>query len=531
MTLPPATSWSNRDFRVGFFDDPNTEAAIRSMCAADYVTFFAGAGVSADQQIPVWPALVRSLLEGHLPAAVRDQIVDFPGAGEVPLSGAIVSAYFQLPMASAVDQMFEENYPGEGANARNAAIHAQLYGKGTLVRVFDRKPSFAYDLLRTAITLRACGKQVHIITTNYDGILEEIAANDPDIRRMLDDFALSVKPYAPHPVPSSGDDEIPVVHIHGYIPRNGAPRSVVFSEPDYVRWMEDSNIRSYLYSRFNHGHTLIVGASLRDYNIVAYLRETQLLGGAKRFAVLPVQGDPGLSISKRSPDLASLLTAIREKRGQQLGIQILAPDYYGQVRQFLIEISLGAASASGTYTEKTYKDRIRKWREGFQSVYSSSDSREAATTALKGLARRLSTWIVEAQHVKCELWVRQDIEGRCLELWAESHVVWMDPSDPDYWPHIEPITLDSDSPAVLAFHNRLATEGRVTNRRPGRWTHFVAMPIVLASVPHNEIPVGIIVALMNCPTVPSQDQLQGVRSHIAAIEQDLMTVGTELLKW
>ena len=54
---------------------------------------------------------------------------------------------------------------------------------------------------------------------------------------------------------------------------------------------------------------------------------------------------------------------------------------------------------------------------------------------------------------------------------------------------------------MSAFAARCATEGRVIHRNDGRWTHFLAVPIILSEAPHYELPVGVMTILLHAPGV------------------------------
>lgn len=513
---------------VGFFDDPGTIDAISRLGAADKLTIFVGAGVSADQRVPAWADLVRILLGDLLPADLRSRSVSRGGSGAgADLPGAIVDAYFQLPMASAVDQVFEMREPGNGVFRRNEAIALLLYQQGDSPRSFLQRPSLAVDALMTAIILKACGKDVHVLSTNYDSVLEEIAAHDPEIVNLLDEYGLDVRPYAASaPGKQAPDCELPIVHIHGYLPRTGPALGVVFSEPDYVEWAENSVLRRYMYSRFDHGHLVMVGASLRDHNVISYLRQTDI-NTTNRYALLPLQGDPGFEIGKQVG--FQLLTAVQERRGEQLGINVLTPDFFGQVRQFLIEVRLAAVlPANLSYNNSAYGTRLRLWQEDFKRrCYEVADNELRATDLLVRLATVICLQVPEATHVKAELWVRNDVELRELELWASSQSIRV--GGERYRPHTTRIDLTSESPATLSFANRTAVQGRVIDRTDGRWTHYLAAPVVLREEPYSEIPVAVVVASLHAPDCSASMTIPGVVQNLSAIVAHMTAVGREAL--
>ena len=274
----------------------------------------------------------------------------------------------------------------------------------------------------------------------------------------------------------------------------------------------------------------MLGASLRDYNIVNYLKQTDA-DDAQRYALLSIQGDPGFEIGTQDEMLFEVLSAIQERRGDEIGISVLAPDFFGQTTQFLIELERAAALASrpDNTCYIPYKDRIRNWAEQFlATTYGNKTRREAATKKLEELAdfvRGLTR--SDTDHLIVELWVRNDIEHRNLELWASSQLMWS--SDDQYWPYREHLSHSSTAPAVASFRDRAASTGRVTHREDGRWTHYLSAPIVLVPEPYWRIPVGVVVVLLNAPKVGPSESIPTIDINEASLVAELVRVGVEIL--
>ena len=520
-TVTPHTTNSYRNLNVGFFDDERTERAVVDLAQADSITFFLGAGVSANQNVPPWADLVRHLLTSSLKGDISQQTL-FDRGRLKTFPQAIIDSYFQLPMASAVDGLLLDAGHTDAVAQRNGMIRNLIYGDNDQ-RSFLQRPSLAREVVLTAIVLKASGQNVHILTTNYDAIIEEIAAQDEEVARLRNEWSLTFKSYTDSPgeIP---DNEIPIVHIHGYIPRNGEPREVVFSEPDYVHWADRADLLRYVQRRFDTGHTVMLGASLRDHNIISYLKNTDL-NARKKYALLPLQGDGAYDIGCKVG--FDIISAIQGVRARALGIQALFPDFFGQVNQFLIELRTAAAlRGDQSYAEVSYRRRIRQWESDLQSYsYGDDDTRRENTEKLRRISEEIGAILPEADHTKVELWARNTIDARTLELWCTSQSTYLGTG---YWRHSKKIELASNSPAVLSFANRSVTLGRVVDRLDDRWTHYLTVPIILDEEPYGLIPVGSVVALFHAPDVQDA-RLPTDEVRTGRIRDLLLVCGTELL--
>jgi hypothetical protein len=512
---------SGRNFDVGFFSDLTTTEAIVDLASATRLTIFVGAGVSADQNIPKWSDLVRDLMLRRIGKA----------EDSTNLVDDILANYLELPSASIVDRLYEEKWPRHGTRHRNSDIRSAIYGTPAQPRKVNTSPSLIKEILLVAAAMKTLGRDVHIVTTNYDCLFEELRQTDEEVKQVFTHYNVELLPLAVEPPLEVEPSAIPLVYIHGRIPRKG-PYSdlVVFSEPDYVAWMQRSDLRDYLSRRFDHGYTLVLGASLRDYNIITYLKRTHS-PEAVRYALMPVQGDTAYAM--KSSEQYSKLTKMQDLRGRALGIALLHPDFFGQVFQFVHELALAVTNnASGdSYADIAYMRRVETWWAAFESrKYASDRVRQAGTRKLQAASQELRTFVPEANHIKLEVWIRAHFsvtdDPRALEMWCSSQSMWL--SKGTHWPHTAALTLNSTLPAIVCFANRGFVYGAVTGRSDKRWTHYAALPIVLESKPYLSVPVGSVVALFNSSHVNS-GALPSVVANSSQIAEKLKVTGESLL--
>jgi hypothetical protein len=138
--------------------------------------------------------------------------------------------------------------------------------------------------------------------------------------------------------------------------------------------------------------------------------------------------------------------------------------------------------------------------------------------------------LIGAEHVKAEVWVRQDPDTRELRLYSTSQTVVL-PGD-GYWAHCTKIQHQSRyHAAVSAFASRGTTQGRVNYRNDGRWTHFLAVPIILPEDPHFEMPVGVVILLLHAPAVEYDGYFGDAESGLMrALAVRMKELGQEFLR-
>lgn len=476
----------HRDPGIGFFDESDTKEAIRRVADAQRLTIFTGAGIAADLRVPNWSALVSRLLEDLESGTYQDDQVCRATVHQA------VDFFHQMPAASIVDALYEERFPGHATEKRNEDIARILYAGRNTEHEAVPEDSLAVYVLRLAVAKRLAGCDVHILTTNYDDVLEQIANHDVT----LSDLRLhDTEVYTSWETKDDGlAPGVPISHLHGFIPRTGPAQSVVFSESEYIKWDQYSLWRDYLPKRVaGGGLTLFVGASLRDYNIAAMIRR---FSKGEVYALLPVEDEVSHAQQREKPWLppSARYAALR---GLHLGVQVLRPDFYGQVCQFLNEAAIPV-----DLRVPDYSTRLRKWWKSWSTQEHDPQGLNHLTScsqALRQFAIDEEQQLDRASYVKAEVWVRTNPDSRQLSLYASSQSVIL--PGRGYWPHSATIEHLSRYAAVSAFAARQATEGTVAYRSDGRWTHFLAVPVILPEKPYYELPVGVVILLLHAPDV------------------------------
>lgn len=505
-----------RDPEVGFFDDHDTKRIIRKIAEADRLTIFVGAGIAADLEIPNWSNLVARLLERLELSNHEDEEACRTAVGFA------LDFFHQMPTASVVDALYTERHRGQAIQQRNRDIASILYPQaGAPENTQVLQDALAIYVLRLATAKRLAGCDVHIVTTNYDDSLERIADSNKDVLSDLGSDGVEV-----FSNDAPGDDGlpngVPVSHVHGLIPRDGEGREVVFSEREYIEWDQRSKWRDYLTIRVTGGGvTLFVGASLRDYNIAAMIRR---FSRGDVYALLPVEDEVAHSSKSRDP-WPKTTARYAALRGLHLGVEVLRPDFYGQVCQFLHE-----ATIPPDLGVPDYSTRLRNWwRSWIGDQPYETDLLVRRCELLRQFSKHEHRQLARAEHVKAEIWVRENPDSRELQLYSSSQTVVL-PGE-GHWAHRTKIEHLSRYAAVSAFAARRATEGRVNYRNDNRWTHCLAVPVILPEAPHYEMPVGVMILLLHAPEVEEENYFGEAGSdRMRALAARMKEIGQEFLR-
>lgn len=521
------------DLKLGFFDRDNTTQAIENLASVDRVTIFCGAGVSLDQGMPNWSELIDALLFSKVAKIAKGTAT--PSIEDIRKWTKYALVEFQeSSVASIVDALYRWEFGDDKfKERRNNAILERLYpGVGTPRRF--SAPSLAEDVLNLAVTLKAAGTHVEIVTTNYDDTIEWAALNRPTPNTAISANGFQIVPYAFNRPERLQPGEIPVVHIHGYIPAEGDryDDTVVLSETDYAGWTSTSRLRDHLAALSSNSSMLFVGSSLRDANILSQIHLHPAGGRYERYALLPTQGE-----INRLPETLRVswmeLASLAELRGSEIGLVVLRPDFFGQIFQFLSEIQV-RTTLRGDYT--SYMDRLKQWStEFYGNRHSDIAIRLKATVDAKVFVDQWLPKLPRVERAKIEIWVRGDacqsdqLTQRAIELWISSQAVLIPSSD--YWPKRVPMVgfEATRKSALRAFATQSACTGRVVPPDPDRWTHYVAVPII-TSTPAGRLPVGSVVMFMHSPTNLDRDRIPSVDSVIESLADALKELGIESIE-
>ena len=205
---------------------------------------FLGAGVSASANMPSWKNLLQSLM------------------GEVSkLKDETLQAFKQLS-----SHVYEQCGDSNLVMARYLQTAIKLSGNSdsfaTIVQkyLYSKNHSSPLLLILSSIIKH---KHVHeVITYNFDDILEQ----ELEKRGMQQsiDFSSIAKD-----AEVSAHNTLPIYHVHGIIPENGATSNIVFSEEEYHERYKDiyhwSNIEQI--HALSRTHCFFIGLSMDDPNL------------------------------------------------------------------------------------------------------------------------------------------------------------------------------------------------------------------------------------------------------------------------
>lgn len=214
--------------------------SLRQDIAADKVSLFLGAGVSASANMPGWEKLLQTLLTKHCNDN-SPQYLDCDFANVLKSCG---DSY--LIAARYINSIIDKSKRAE-------IIQQALYA--------NKRPSTLIDSICKLIKENGINQ---IITTNYDQLIEQ----------RLKELKLK-----PHSVTHHGiipkDVDVVVYHVHGSVndPKNpivdGVPDAPVLSEEDYHalyatghHWSNTAILHA-----FQHSHCIFIGLSMTDPNL------------------------------------------------------------------------------------------------------------------------------------------------------------------------------------------------------------------------------------------------------------------------
>lgn len=170
-------------------------------------TFFLGAGLSMDAQLPSWSALLESLLksENRKPFEYINNANSESISSAMGYSSIVTGRY-------ALDGYLRDNQKDEDENYQDFIERIR--------KVLYKKKNYKSALITSVAKAVKRKKPAQIITYNYDDLLDELL-NKKDFYSVSDNI-----------IPRTKD--VPIYHVHGMISRdNSRPSNSVLSEKDY----------------------------------------------------------------------------------------------------------------------------------------------------------------------------------------------------------------------------------------------------------------------------------------------------------
>ena len=494
-----------------FFSRQATKNAISTLANCDRLVLYAGAGVTIDRSSIGWRELVSSLMETYVhDVETRDQLLN-------------VSK--DLMSASTAVRLYQNDHGIDYRNRLTDKIRVTLYNSEDW-----RVGALATNLVNLMLLLNqrqidskgADAPGTCIVTPNYDDYiwseLQHIAAvhSSRRVRKRWSSqpqlyFPTKAEPLGqpgkPRSAPSAwlADKRFPeaqvapCVHLHGFVPRShsgGGSQSDMYRHPvvsgqDYF----DTSENSYgaLVRLFGQSSVLIVGASMTDPPMLQALADTAEVAekeGYARYALVTMESS--LDITDKT-ELQRLL----KERYVHFGVIPVFLDYYGQVSQFVHEVTV-AASLEDPWeydaSDRRYGRRlVGWWKRWIASVESEDSEAEFVFHDILQMASIAVASILEAaadEKLKVEFWVRWAPKTqREVRLWATSIGTL---TDEDLMRHGE-LQHNSDYTSVRALlAGRPVLEALEDGQAPDkRWRTHLSIPIRVP-VGASEIPVGAI---------------------------------------
>lgn len=525
-----------------FFHRPETHDLIQEFAKADRIAIYYGAGVTIDQGGLSWKEMCRALLwhalGGNNPARQAEVLKDVD---------AIMRNRPLVESASVASQRFEDRDKEQWRRNISNVVRDRIYGVSRWQR-----GRLAQALAILIATLRDLGRDVQVITTNYDGFVEE------ELVRYLS--SLNIKATAMVTAPEhqrtaergthaiTADQVHEFQHIHGYVsnPKELDMKDspyLVLSERDY--FTNESWALKKIKDSFEGRAVLIVGCSLDDNPLLQALADPLVQGDAPRFAVMPTRslGNRGSGQSYGGVDY-DLLRRTLVGRMKQFSTRVVFPDFYFQVAQLLQEISTwaGQASSGASYrtSETRYGMRLVGWWNDWSARCCSgsidlaqnwwekqvaiqkilvADLTEKISPILKAVLG--DGWDFDAR-LKLELWVRWNPEdNRELRCFCSTVNLWTDQE----LMRTAPIAGDSSWASVSAF-----VSGRPQRifEQGDQWPTYLAVPIGI-ELADGWVQVGALVLASQYSEEKSgitDENAEAVNSLVSA----LTTLGTALLQ-
>ncbi|MBD5224791.1 MAG: hypothetical protein HDS68_02335 [Bacteroidales bacterium] len=226
--------------------------AVKSAYRSGDFSLMLGAGVSRSAELPDWDELLQILYSNMV-----GQLFNEEGIAEEML-GKITDKFISINKGSAlaVARYLKAGLTEEEAQIGFvAAVKKALYSKG------NSSSRLIESIRGLCIPKRSGAKVKSVITYNFDSLIEE-AFSEVKL-----EYHTIYRDEVQH-----GAEELPVYHVHGYIPRSGTMTDdshIVFSEDAYHKVYSDPYHWSNLVqlSTLRENTCLMVGLSLTDPNL------------------------------------------------------------------------------------------------------------------------------------------------------------------------------------------------------------------------------------------------------------------------
>ncbi|WP_456505253.1 SIR2 family protein [Arthrobacter sp. UYCu723] len=519
---------------VEFFHSRQTKSAIDKISNSRNLIIYCGAGTTIDRTGLSWGALIAEIFKNgnkRSPEYPTDDEIDLLISGEdSPMRVASILTQYAMDDAITMDAL---------ANTLGSRLAISLYK-----RSHWSSGSLVEFIARLATGTSMSGKQVTVITTNYDTLIEDavkIILDGDKSRHPTEPIGLNV--IDTNLQARELTDGINLAYLHGRVNEDGGHRGrLVLSEIDYQE-THDRSVK-FLASSFRRPNTavLILGSSLTDPPLVEALSISRKKNRISKFAIMPIQATKYAQKTLTRQDTSRSKKHIM-RRGELLGLNILIPDFYFQIAQFCLEADLVRTVDSVSYDawSDRYGQRLlgwwSDWKDNFIDVDFLNNFAADSRGFLDELRRDFLTYnpddIGEDESLRLELWVREDPSARRgLSLVASSAGYFTDESVL----RREEFSLYSANASLRAFQDgrvqhtdasRLLRDGK--KEITSRWRSYLCVPIRVQTGSAGSLPVGVI-TLSSTRSVWHSGLPSGRNETMAQIVRGMAVIGQELLQ-
>ena len=417
---------------------------------SERIVVYCGAGVTLSRTGLGWGQLVKKLSERVVPLLPKRSVLDsaFGDLYSRDKAAEKLQEYFTdhvsqpLKNATLLSELLERHSKETGITFTleeklfeilAECLYAQ-YANEKDRDVYPDRFEFLSFLCRTVTALSSEGKEIAVVTTNYDTYIESeinVAASAP-----VDDVSIKIKKYGfqqdARSVPLEWQDHsIPFVYLHGRVPRSQERErddrkyKIVLSEGQYAA--AEKRVSSWLAAVSKRADCfLILGASMEDRPLLRFLqqnrknREKANPSSVCGDVILVKASDPN-GVNERRLSLAErkCQVEIERLRYAHIGVDYFVPlPTYSDIPVFLRDALLLLRRHSGQALDEKGRDVVlsEEQLEGWAR-------RASAALQDESLVRALSEALHSEEASLCELFsavIGRGYSGKIvarLELW------------------------------------------------------------------------------------------------------------------
>lgn len=308
ISLPPELIKTIDEGRVGQIEK------LSEALQKGRLTLVCGAGISVEAGIPAWGNLLIKLLGKMMERISQDYSLDI---------GKKAAEEFQRRQGASsliLGKYLKNNLGRDFQNEMREALYASKPTSSAIIK----------SIVRLSRPQRDGRPLDSIITFNFDCLIEENLLASNISNRPI--FSESIK---------HGLNELPIYHVHGYLPRTGripSDMELVFSEDAYHSQFIDAFSWSNLIqlTKLTQNTCLFIGISLTDPNMRRLLDVAWRKNPDKKMSHYIVKRLPKFSEGDVLDEVSKLL---EEQDANMLGLNVIWLNEYDELPEIINEIA------------------------------------------------------------------------------------------------------------------------------------------------------------------------------------------------